>query len=154
MLWPGRVLDLHVAWLGDYRAIWFVRAVPSQVLLCSCVRNWYLNKIILKYYLNNLVTLCCCVMFAYPNVVTIMSLTWLIGMAISVLYTVPLILLAKYHQSSSYVRKVSAVRRIHKPHVKIQVTAWDKTELWTGLCDIGVAKLLWPIGDVNCRRVF
>ena len=53
--------------------------------------------------------MCCCVMFAYPNVVTIMSLTWLIGMAISVLYTVPLILLAKYHQSSSYVRKVNAV---------------------------------------------
>jgi len=52
-----------------------------------------------------IVTMCCCVMFAYPNVVTIMSLTWLIGMAISVLYTVPLILLAKYHQSSSYVRK-------------------------------------------------
>ena len=46
-------------------------------------------------------------MYTYPNVVTIMSLTWLIGMAISVLYTVPLILLAKYHQSNSYVRKVS-----------------------------------------------
>ena len=45
-------------------------------------------------------------MYFYPSVKTILSLTWLAGIAFSVLYTVPMILLSKYHQSPVYTRKV------------------------------------------------
>jgi len=52
-----------------------------------------------------IVTLLCLAMYIFPQVEVILSLTWLIGMAISVLYTVPMLLLSKYHRSSVYKRK-------------------------------------------------
>jgi Na+/melibiose symporter-like transporter len=51
------------------------------------------------------VSIVCAFMYFYPSVKTILSLTWLAGIAFSVLYTVPMILLSKYHQSSIYTRK-------------------------------------------------
>lgn len=66
------------------------------------------EKIKIKYiYASSygIVTLLCMAMYMFPIVEVILSLTWFIGMAISVLYTVPMILLSKYHRSSVYKRK-------------------------------------------------
>lgn len=52
-----------------------------------------------------IVSVVCTFMFWYPTVETIISLTWLAGIAFSILYTIPMVLLSKYHQSSSYTRK-------------------------------------------------
>ena len=91
-------------------------------------------------------------MYYFPNTITIMSLTWLVGMAISVLYTVPLILLAKYHQSSSYVRKVIFSWSIKT--LQCSVFPWNEKKLWPRLCDFGLPKLYGTVGYVACRIVF
>ena len=91
-------------------------------------------------------------MYIFPQVEVILSLTWLIGMAISVLYTVPMLLLSKYHRSSVYKRKVLLDCIIDQFLNSLLVFTWYKTKLRIGLCHFGFSKLSWSAGNVNNRK--
>jgi Na+/melibiose symporter-like transporter len=54
-----------------------------------------------------LLAIVCLVMFLVPTAEVILALTWILGASFAILYTIPMILLSRYHQSSHYRKQVT-----------------------------------------------
>ena len=66
--------------------------------------NFKIKHLHITGYLINAIS--CSMFFFYPSKWSALSLTWLLGISYSILSTVPMLLLSKYHQSAKFKKLV------------------------------------------------
>ena len=71
------------------------------------IRRFYITSYIL-------ILICCLVMFFLPTKEVVLSLVCVLGVCFAVLFTIPLLLLSRYHANNDYRKKVKILSMFQK----------------------------------------